>query len=66
MFERLILGNAATVCTFAAFAFAASIFVGIAWRAVRMSRAERERFARLPFDTDTPACSHDHRTRHDP
>lgn len=54
MFERLITGHAEAICTIAAFAVAASIFVAVAWRAVRMDRAKAGRFAHLPFETPTP------------
>ena len=61
MFQRLILQDSARLYTIAAFAVAASIFVAVAWRAVRMRRSQLERFANLPFETATPASQHDRR-----
>ncbi len=57
MFQRLILEDSAALFTLAAFITAASIFVSITWRAVRMNRAQTEKFENLPFDTETPAAS---------
>jgi hypothetical protein len=61
MFRRLLLEETATLFTVVAFVTAASIYGGIAWRALRMKRAQLDRFARLPFATATPpAVRHEH------
>jgi hypothetical protein len=57
MFRRLILEDSAALYTLAAFITAASIFVAISWRAIRMNRTQTARFENLPFDTETPAAS---------
>jgi hypothetical protein len=54
MFRRLILEDSAPLYTIAAFLTAASIFVAVSWRAVRMSRAQTAKFEHLPFETATP------------
>lgn len=59
MLQRLIQEDAAALFTFAAFITAASIFVALSWRALRMQRAQVERFEHLPFDTATPPARHD-------
>ena len=59
MFQRLIFEDSAALFTIAAFVTAVSIFVTISWRALRMKRPQIERFAQLPFDTETPAARHD-------
>jgi len=59
MFQRLILGDSAALYTIAAFSVAASIFVAVAWRALRMRRAQVDRLGRLPFETATPASQHE-------
>lgn len=59
MFQRLLLSNATALCTVGAFAVAASIFVAFAWRALRMRQPQTDRLAQLPFETATPACSHE-------
>ena len=59
MFKRLLLDDTATLFTLVAFVTAAVIFVAIAWRAVRMPRAQVDRFANLPFNSDTAAAHHD-------
>lgn len=56
MFQRLILDDSAALFTLAAFITAASIFGSITWRAVRMNRAQTEKFEQLPFETETPAA----------
>lgn len=55
MFQRIITGNAEAVCTVLAFAVASSIFVAVAWRAIRMKSRQVERYSSLPFSTPTPA-----------
>lgn len=59
MFRRLAFENTAALFTFAAFLTAASIYGAMAWRALRMGRAQVERFAHLPFATATPPARHD-------
>jgi hypothetical protein len=59
MFQRLLTGNSEAICTICAFAVAASIFIAVAWRAVRMGRTQTDRLAQLPFETSTPASCHD-------
>lgn len=59
MFRRLIFEDSAALFTIAAFVTAVSIFVMVAWRAVRMKRPQAERFAQLPFATETPSARHD-------
>ena len=58
MFKRLILDDSSTLCVLTAFLTALTIFVSITWRALRMPRAQVDRFANLPFTTD-------HDGRHD-
>jgi hypothetical protein len=58
MFQRLILEDSAALYTIAAFSVAASIFLAVAWRALRMRRSQVDRLGRLPFDTATPASQH--------
>jgi hypothetical protein len=62
MFQRMILEDSAVLYTIAAFSVASSIFVAVAWRAMRMSRSQLERFANLPFETATPASKHERRS----
>jgi hypothetical protein len=62
MFQRLILEDSAAIYTVAAFSVATSIFVTVAWRALRMGRAQVDRFAHLPFETETPASQHECRS----
>jgi hypothetical protein len=56
MFQRIITGDPEAICTIIAFAVAASIFLAVAWRALRMQRTQTDRLAELPFDTPTPAA----------
>ena len=42
-----------------AFITAASIYLTISWRALRMKRPQLERFENLPFATATPPAHHD-------
>lgn len=62
MFKRLILDDSAALYTIAAFSVAASIYAAVAWRALRMRRAQADRFANLPFETETPASQHECRS----
>ncbi len=50
MFRRLILENWMAVFTLTAFVTALSVYVSIAWGALRMTPVQRERFARLPLE----------------
>ena len=59
MFKRLILEDSSTWYVITAFVTAATIFLTITWRAVRLPRAEVDKFAHLPFTTDA-------NERHDP
>ena len=52
MFQRLVLHDSTAIFVLTAFLVAATIFVAITWRALRMPRAQVDRFARLPFTTD--------------
>ena len=54
MFRRLAFENTAALFTLAAFITAATFYVTIAWRAIRMKHPQVERFANLPFETATP------------
>ncbi len=56
MFRRLVFENSAAFFTIAAFVTALSIYLMIAWRAIRMKRPQVERFENLPFETETPAA----------
>lgn len=55
MFRRLVFDHTATLCTLVAFLTASTIYLTIAWRALRMKRAQVEQFENLPFETETPA-----------
>lgn len=59
MFKRIIFEDSAAIFTIVAFITAAAIFVTIAWRALRMSRAQESRFADLPFNSDSTDTHHD-------
>jgi len=59
MFRRLLLEPSAALFTFVAFLTAASIYCSVTWRALRMGRAQTDRFAGLPFATATPSARHD-------
>lgn len=61
MFQRLILEDSAALYTIAAFTVASSIFIGVAWRALRMNRSQLEHFSNLPFETATPASTNERR-----
>ena len=55
MFKRLLLDDATAIVTAVAFVTAATIFVAMAWRAIRMPRAQSEQLAHLPFNSDSDA-----------
>ena len=57
MFRRLIFENTAGLFTLVAFITALSIYLSIAWRALRMKRPQVARFENLPFETETPSAS---------
>jgi hypothetical protein len=59
MFRRLVFENSAALFTFVAFLTAASIYVAMTWRALRMKRPQVEQFENLPFATATPPACHD-------
>jgi hypothetical protein len=61
MFRRLILEDYATACTVGAFLVALTIFVLVAWRALRMPREQSDRLANLPFTPDSATTRHDER-----
>ena len=54
MFRRLAFENTAALFTLAAFITAATFYVTIAWRALRMKRPQLAHFENLPFATATP------------
>jgi hypothetical protein len=58
MFNRIIYQDSTALFTIAAFAVAASIFVTVCWRALRMAPRQVERMENLPFDTPTPPANH--------
>jgi ABC-type nickel/cobalt efflux system permease component RcnA len=60
MFRRLLLDQHAAVFAVVAFVTVAAIFLFMTWRAVRMSRTQIDRFARLPFNSDSENARHDH------
>ena len=57
MFRRLVFENTAALFTLAAFITAVSIYLTIAWRALRMKRPQVQRFENLPFETETPVAT---------
>lgn len=59
MFRRLLLADSAAIFTIVAFVTAATIFLAIAWRAIRMPRTQVDRFANLPFHSESAAARHD-------
>ncbi|MBI5689331.1 MAG: hypothetical protein HZC55_04485 [Verrucomicrobia bacterium] len=59
MFRRLVFENSAALFTVMAFITAASIYVAMTWRALRMKRTQVEHFENLPFATTTPSARHD-------
>jgi len=50
MFRRLILDHWVSIFTLIAFITALSIYLSIAWRALRMPKSQRDRLANLPFN----------------
>ncbi len=59
MFKHLLLDESTALFTLVAFITAASIYLTIGWRALRMKRPQIERFENLPFETATPSAHHD-------
>lgn len=59
MFRRLLLDNWMAIFTLSAFITALSIYVLIAYRALRMPRLQRDALARLPFTDDSNATRHE-------
>ena len=59
MFSRLIFDHLVLSCALVAFLTSASIYFAFFWRALRMKPGQVERFANLPFETETPAARHD-------
>ena len=59
MFKRLILEDSATIYVLAAFVTAATIFLAITWRALRMPRAQSDQLANLPFTSENATGRHD-------
>jgi hypothetical protein len=59
MFKRLLLDDAASVYTFIAFLFSASIFVLFLWRALRMKKSQVQHFENLPFVTEKDPARHE-------
>ena len=53
--------SSAAICTAGAFLVAVTIFVTVAWRAVRMPREQTDRLANLPFTSDSANPRHDDR-----
>lgn len=66
MFRRLVFENSAALFTIVAFVTAASIYVAFAWRALRMKRPQLDRFAALPFATETPSARNEADTQSAP
>lgn len=52
MFRRIIFENWAILCTLIAFVTALSIFLFIAYRALRMSRKDASRIAQIPLEDE--------------
>lgn len=52
MFRRLILEDYTAACLIVAFLTVATIFLAFAWRALRMTRTQVDRFAQLPFSRE--------------
>jgi hypothetical protein len=59
MFSRLVFDHLQLACALVAFVTSASIYFAFFWHALRMKPGQVERYANLPFETDTPASRHD-------
>lgn len=55
MFKRFIYEDWAMIFPVVAFITAACIFAFFVWRALRMKRAQIERFENLPFNDENPS-----------
>ena len=64
MFRRLIFENSAALFTIVAFITAFTIYITIAWRALRMKRPQVSHFENLPFETATPSARNETESRH--
>ena len=62
MFRRLVFEDSAALFTIVAFITALSIFVTIAWRALRMKTPQVRQFENLPFEIATPSAHDSHDT----
>lgn len=61
MFRRLLFENWISLFSLVAFVTAASVYVTIFYRAVRMKRAQIDRFSNLPFENESPVPSDESR-----
>jgi hypothetical protein len=52
MFRRLLFENWISLFSLVAFITAASVYVTIFYRAIRMKRAQIDRFSNLPFESE--------------
>jgi hypothetical protein len=52
MFRRLLFVNWISLFSLVAFITAASVYVTIFYRAIRMKRAQIDRFSNLPFESE--------------
>ncbi len=59
MFKRLILEDSSSLYVIVAFVTAATIFITLTWRALRMPRAQVERFSQLPFASNSDVAHHE-------
>ncbi|MFA6289414.1 MAG: hypothetical protein WC661_18695 [Opitutaceae bacterium] len=61
MFHRLIFDDWVVIFPLIAFITAASVYVSLTWRALRMRPAQINHFASLPFndESSTTASRHD-------
>ena len=62
MFERVQFDEWQTVITAVAFVLCFGTFILFSWRAIRMSRKERQRLSQLPLEETDPQRE---RTSHD-
>lgn len=60
MFKRLQFEDWSAAITIVAFILCFLTFLYFTWRAVRMSKRERDRMANLPLDDSSPPSSSDH------
>ena len=54
MLNRVVFENSTAIYTIVAFAVAATIFLVISYKAIRMDRSQTDKFSDLPFSTPTP------------